>query len=98
MLNEILYPYSGLYPQINLNKIHDEYESDEARLRAVVEESWHTLSWRMVIWALYCANEVDKAQQIRSYAEPLQGMLIHVCDPQAFYALIGYTICRINVP
>ena len=83
VLNGMLYSYT------DLDRIFDEYESDETRLRAVVEESWRTLSWRVVIWALYCANEIDKAQQIRSYAEPLQGMLIHVrvCDPQAFYAL-----------
>ena len=88
LLNGMLYRYSDLSRRINLDRIFDEYESDEARLRAVVEESWHTLSWRVVIWALYCANEIDKAQQIRSYAEPLQGML--VCDPQAFYALYAH--------
>ena len=62
----------------NLDRIHDEHESDEARLRAVVErfltDNWRP-SWRGVIWALYCADEIDKAQQIRSYAEPLQGVL-----------------------
>ena len=79
LLNGMLHCYSDLYSRIHLDRILDEYESDEARLRAVVEESWRTLSWRAVIWALYCVNEIDKAQQIRSYAEPLQGMLI--CDP-----------------
>ena len=62
----------------NLDRIHDEHESDEARLRAIVErvltENWRS-PWRQVIWALYCADEIDKAQQIRSYAEPLQGVL-----------------------
>ena len=59
----------------NLDRIHDENESDEALLRAVVEEflSKANRSWRRVIWALYCAEEMDKAQQISSYAEPLQG-------------------------
>ena len=78
----------SFYSYIRIDRILDEYGDDG--LRAVVEESWrHTLhvSWRVVIWALYCANEIDKAQQIRSYAEPLQGILIHVCDPQAFYVL-----------
>ena len=71
-----------------LDRIHDEHESDEARLRAVVEkfltnrdrlrrrrrrQSQKSPSWRRVIWALYCIHEIDKAQQIRSYAEPLQG-------------------------
>ena len=61
----------------NLDLIEYEYESDETRLRAVVEEflTNSNRSWRKVIWALYCVDEVDKAQQIRSYAEPLQGVL-----------------------
>ena len=79
----------------SLDRIHDEHESDEARLRAVVEKfltksdrsrmltlqlmrrrkSQRNPTWRRVIWALYCIHEIDKAQQIRSYAEPLQGML-----------------------
>ena len=75
----------------NLDRIHNFYDSDEARLRAVVEEfltktdrsrrvalQWRQSqkrSWRRIIWALYCMNEIDKVQQIRSYAEPLQGML-----------------------
>ena len=55
----------------NLDRIHDEHESDEARLRTVVEQFLSRRpSWRRVIWALYCADEIDKAQQIRSYAEP----------------------------
>ena len=28
-----------------------------------------------MIWVLYCEDEIDKAQQIMSYAEPLGGML-----------------------
>ena len=67
----------------DLDRIHDEHESDEARLRAVVEKfltksdrSWRgPPTWRRVIWALYGVHEIDKAQQIRSYAEPLQSML-----------------------
>ena len=67
----------------NLDRIRDTYKSDEARLRAVVEiflgEDRSVFknhrSWRRVIWALYCANEFDKAQQIRSYAERLKSML-----------------------
>ena len=63
----------------NLDRIHDGHESDEARLRAVVEkflrEPRSSPSWKNVIWALYCEDEIDKAQQIMSYAEPLGGML-----------------------
>ena len=71
----------------NLDRIYDEHESDEAQLRAVVEKffSWGSPTWRDMIWALYCANEIDKAQQIRSYAEPLEGILL--CDPQALCTL-----------
>ena len=75
----------------NLDIIHDEHDSDEARLRAVVEEFLpkqrilrrrildpqprrKSASWNSVIWALYCIDEIGKAQQIRSYAEPKKGM------------------------
>ena len=71
----------------NLDRIQDEYEFDEARLRAVVEEFFRRRGRKQwtVIWALYFANEIDKAQQIRSYAEPLEGMLL--CDPQVLCTL-----------
>ena len=68
----------------NLDRIRDTHDSDEARLRAVVEEfltgtdgiSWRCPpTWRKVIWALYCAEDINKAQHFRSYAAPLQGML-----------------------
>ena len=60
----------------NLDRIRDTHKSDEARLRAVVEEfvAKTDRSWRRVICALHYAKEVDKAQQISSYAEPPQGM------------------------
>ena len=82
------------YACTNLDRIRDTHDSDEARLREVVEEfltgtgslSWMgPPTWRRVIWALYCAEEIDKAQQIRSYAEPLQGML--VCGLQVLLTL-----------
>ena len=71
-------------PHTNLDRIHDQHESDGARLRAVVEEFLYTgirrfgeipkaRSWKRVIWALFRIDEIDKAQQIRSYAEPLEG-------------------------
>ena len=71
----------------NLDIIHDEHKSDVARLRAVVEEFLDTgtsiifwgeilnlLPWKRVIWTLYRIDEIDKAQQIKSYAEPFEGM------------------------
>ena len=61
----------------NLDRIRDTHKSDEARLRAVVEkflsEAKLSRSWRPVIWALYSVGEIDKAQQISSYVEPMQG-------------------------
>ena len=72
--------YYHANPRItNLDRIDFEHETDEARLRAVVEEfltadDYFPL-WRKVIWVLYRVDEIDKAQQISSYAEPLQGML-----------------------
>ena len=71
----------------NLDRIRDKYKSDEARLRAVVETSFLKLgrSWRTVIWTLYCFGEIDKAQQISSYAEPLQGMCCAVKQLQHVY-------------
>ena len=74
-------------PYTNLDEIHYEYYSDEDRLRAVVEEFLNGPgSWRTVIWALFCANEIDKAQQIRNYAEPLEG--IQMYDPQALCIML----------
>jgi hypothetical protein len=60
----------------NLDRIRDTYKSDEARLRKVVEEFVAKVdrSWRRVVYALRYIEEIDKAQQISSYAEPLQGM------------------------
>ena len=59
----------------NLDRIRDKHKSDEARLRAVVEEfvAKADRKWRKVICALRYAKEIDKAQQISSYAEPIQG-------------------------
>ena len=78
----------------NLDIIHDKHESNEARLRAVVEKfltkqrlplrarrvnlysqpQQKSASWNRVIWALHCIDEIGKAQQIRNYAEPQEGM------------------------
>ena len=83
------YDYGGFDDHVsrrtNLDIIHDKHKSDVACLRAVVEEFLDTgtsivlfrlnpPSWKRVIWTLYRIDEIDKAQQIRSYAEPLEGM------------------------
>ena len=61
-----------------------QHGSDEACLKAVVEtfllgEGVYQPSWRRVIHALHDANESHLADQIKSYAEPVQGLsLIHI--------------------
>ena len=83
------YDYGGFGDRVsrrtNFDIIHDKHKSNVACLRAVVEEILNTganitlvglnpRSWKTVIWTLYRIDEIDKAQQIRSYAEPLEGM------------------------
>ena len=54
-----------------------QYNSDEAFFKGVVEKfllgEGDQPSWRRVIWSLYLAGEVDLADKIRSFAEPVQG-------------------------
>ena len=57
-----------------------QYDSDEARLKAVVEkfllgEGRFQPSWRAVIYSLDMAYEVQLADKIRSFGEPVQGEL-----------------------
>ena len=65
-----------------LNRIQQQYDSDEDRLKALVEYflkcggQFQQPSWRVVISCLYRANELQLAEQIRSYAEPVQGTVI----------------------
>ena len=56
---------------------------EEACLKAVIEaflrgEGYHQPSWRRVIHALYHAGETRIAQDIISYAEPVEGE--RVCE------------------
>ena len=70
------------YSSRELTNIQQQYDSDEDRLKAVVERflkgvsQFQQPSWRAVIWSLYKANEFQLAEQIRSYAEPVQGTVI----------------------
>ena len=65
-----------------LTLIQQQYGSDEDCLKAVVKRflkdggQFQQPSWRAVIWCLYRANELQLAEQIRSYAEPVQGTVI----------------------
>ena len=70
------------YYLLVLDDIQQRYDSDEDCLKAVVEHfleydgQFKQPSWRAVIWCLYSANELQLAEQIRSYAEPVQGTVI----------------------
>ena len=70
------------YSSLVLNNIQQQYDSDEDCLKALVERFlkdgsllFNQPSWRAVIWCLYEANEFQLAEQIRSYAEPVQGTM-----------------------
>ena len=62
-----------------MDAIRRQHVSDEARLKAVIEGFlsdkgyYKQPSWRAVIWSLYEANEIQLAEHIRSYAEPVKG-------------------------
>ena len=67
---------------LQLNEIQQQYDSDKDYLKTVVERflkgsgPFNKPSWRAVIMCLYRANEIQLAEQIRSYAEPVQGTVI----------------------
>ena len=74
----------GVHAQ--LNDIQRQHGSGEARLKAVVKafllgEGLYQPSWRGVIHALHRANESHLADQIKSYAEPVQGECVWVINP-----------------
>jgi hypothetical protein len=62
--------------QKKLDAIKHQHTTDEARLKAVVEafllQGEHP-SWRMLIHALYKAEESRLAEKIKTNAEPQQG-------------------------
>ena len=70
----IYFPYS-----FDPDAIQRQHVSDEACLKAVIEGFlsgkgyYKQPSWRAVIWSLYKANEIQLAEHIRSYAEPVKG-------------------------
>ena len=67
--------YEGSDGKKKLDTIKQQYVSDEARLKAVVEAflQGKPLSWRRLIHALYWANENHLADMIKTNAEPCQG-------------------------
>ena len=66
-----------------LDAIRRQHVSDEACLKAVIEEFlngqglYRPPSWRALIWSLYKMNELQLAEHIRSFAEPVQGNEFH---------------------
>ena len=66
-----------IYPK--LDEIEQLYQSDDDRLRAVIE-CWmqgdgvdEQPSWRRIVWALDDADETRIADNIRHFAEPVSG-------------------------
>ena len=66
---------------INLDDLEYQHDSDNC-LKTVVEKfllgkgRYEQPSWRAVIWSLYKTNEIHLADQIKSYAEPVQGVCV----------------------
>ena len=67
----------GRLVRITPASIQAKHQSDEACLKALVENflADDDRSWRKLIWALYKSHHVHHAEKIRSYAEPLKGVL-----------------------
>ena len=63
---------------LDTDSIKRQHVSNEACLKAVVEkfllgEGFYQPSWRRVIHSLDMKNEVQLADKIRSFGEPVQG-------------------------
>ena len=77
--------FGGLFGQYTMqggrfiypHNIQTNHQTDQACLKAVVETyiDDDRRSWRKLIWVLYRSNHIGHAENIRSYAEPLQGGL-----------------------
>ena len=89
-----------LYPS-KLDDIQRQHVSDEACLKAVIEGflsskgHYKQPSWRKVIWSLYKANEIQLAEHIRSFAEPVKGMERNIMDGSMLHnaCFTGCTHC-----
>ena len=76
-----------LTPGRVFDEIQRQHQSDDSRLRAVIE-CWlqgerkdEEPSWRRIIWTLDGANETRAAADVRHFAEPLPGKS---CDSITF--------------
>ena len=79
----------GLIPYTVFGEIKEQHQSDDSRLRAVIE-CWlqdggsavgKEPSWRTLIWTLDDTNETKAADTVRYCAEPLPGKS---CDSITF--------------
>ena len=74
--------YRGYIDATDLDALQREHGSDEDCLKTVVrqflqgEGMYSPASWRAGIWSLYKANEIQLANQIRSYGEQLEGVCL----------------------
>ena len=65
------------YSEDKVQAIEQEYSSNEDRMRAVVQQ-WlegggHPPSWRRLAWSLDMAGDIQVADPIRGFTEPLSG-------------------------
>ena len=65
----------------DLNAPQREHGSDKNCLKTIVRRflrggGKYRQTWRAVIWSLYKANEIQLADQIRSYGEQLEGVFL----------------------
>ena len=64
--------------QSYLNEIEAQYQSDDERLHALIDhwlegEGLQQPSWRALIYNLDWAKEIEVADKIRHFAEPVSG-------------------------
>jgi hypothetical protein len=87
------------YFSSDLDDIQDGLVSnDDVCLKAVIEEflsgegRYEQPSWRALIWSLYKANEIQLAENIKRFSEPVQGNGIFTIDVEsvAEFMLAGY--------
>ena len=70
---------------VDTNSIKRQNDSIQDCLKAVVEKvllgkGRFQPSWRAVIWSLDCVGEVDLADKIISFGEPVQGECTCSCE------------------
>ena len=79
----------GSWLGLDTSKVYDierQHDSDEARLKAVIEafllgEGLYQPSWKRAIYALHWVEESQVAHDIESYAEAVQGECEYICVP-----------------